>query len=424
MKFLHQQADISQSLSTSAKPDRAVDVNPYRWTILALSIGIQALNSCITTTTSTLAPFIVADMGLTKAMIGFAGGAVNMGMSLTAIMAGRIADKKGERSVLLFCSIFASAAIIFTSRINTFMLLAAALFITGAFCSAPTPVGSKAITNWFPPAQIGFALGLRQTGIPLGGFVGALLLPYIALNWGWRTAMATAGIMLFCGSFICYSLYREHPQTMENKKTKNLNEKREEWSFLRNGSFWYAQITSILFLGAQYVLLTYLVLFLRDTAGIDIRKASLCLAISQLAGITARIVLGLVSDSLLKGARKPALIFEGLVMFVTILILSTFTSNTPFWLAALVSWFYGMSAMGWNGIHIAMVMKLAKKEQGGAAVGVTVSMMQLGVLFIPPMFGYLIDITGSYVLGFRILSFIALLGVLLLLKVHEPKLAD
>lgn len=423
MKDLKEQTDLPQSLNVvTVKTGKAADA--YRWVILALNIGIQALSSCVTTATSTLAPFIVADLGLTKAMMGFAGGSVNMGMSFTAILAGRIADKKGERTVLLIGSTFASLAIILASRVNSFVPLVAALLFTGAFCSAPTPSGSKAITKWFPPAQIGFALGLRQTGIPIGGFLGALLLPYIALNWGWRAAMTTAGIILFCGGLVCYSLYKEHPQTLENKKNGKPKKTGEEWAFLRIHSFWYAQVTSIVFLGAQYVLLTYLVLFLNDTAGISIKLASFCLAISQLGGIFARIVLGKVSDSFLKGARTPAFIFEGFLLIGTLLILSTFNSTTPFWMAVIAAWFFGMSAMGWNGIHIALVMKLAKKEQGGAAVGVTISAMQLGVLLIPPMFGYLIDISGSYRLSFLILSFVTLLATLLLFKVREPKLAE
>lgn len=396
----------------------------YRWVILALNLGIQALSSCVSTATSTLAPFIVADLGLTKAMIGFAGGSVNMGMAFTSILSGRIADKKGERTVLLLGSVLASSAIIITSRVNTFGLLVAMLLLTGAFSSAPTPAGSKAITKWFPPSQIGLALGLRQTGIPVGGFLGAMLLPHIALNWGWRVAMIVAGAMLCCGGLVCYSLYREHPQTEAQKKEGMKARTHQEWSFLRNQSFWYAQITSIVFLGAQYVLLTYLVLFLRDTTGVEIKKASFCLALSQLGGIFARIVLGLVSDSFSKGARKPAFIFEGFLLLGTLLFFASFRENTPFWLGALGSWFFGMSAMGWNGIHIALVMKLAGKEQGGSAVGVTISAMQLGVLLIPPFFGYLVDISGAYHLSFMVLSLLTLLATLLLFKVREPQLAE
>lgn len=414
---MNKQVDIPQSLNTA-------DMNPYRWVILALNIGIQALNSSITTATSTLAPFIVADLGLTKAMMGFAGGSVNIGMSFTSVMAGRIADKKGERKVLLFGSSMASLAIIFTSRFNSYVPLVIFLMITGAFCSVPTPAGSKAITKWFPPAQIGLALGLRQTGIPIGGFLGAMLLPYIALNWGWRTALATAGVLLFCGGLVCYSLYREHPRTLENKSSGRAVKKEEEWSFLHNKSFWYAEITAIVFLGAQYVLLTYLVLFLKETAGISIKMASLCLAVSQLGGIFARIILGIVSDFYLKGARKPAFIFEGFLLVSTLLVLSTFTGTTPFWMAVLVSWFFGMSAMGWNGILIALIMKLAKKEQGGAIVGVSLSAMQLGVLFIPPLFGYIIDITGSYRLSFIALALVSLLATFLIFKINEPELAE
>src|SRR5439155_26212244 len=40
--------------------------------------------------------------------------------------------------------------------------------------------GPKTIIHWFAPNRRGTALGIRQTGVPLGGVVASLLLPGIA----------------------------------------------------------------------------------------------------------------------------------------------------------------------------------------------------------------------------------------------------
>jgi len=179
--------------------------------ILALNTGVQVAHACVTTAVGVLAPFLVADLGLTKAMVGLAGGAVNFGMAFTALLAGWLADKKGERAVLFAGSIITGIAIIVTSRADSSFTLLTMLILTGAGASSPTPAGSKAIQRWFPTTKLGFALGVRQTGIPLGGFIGALLLPVVAAEWGWRMAMVTAGILTILGGGVYYLFYRESP---------------------------------------------------------------------------------------------------------------------------------------------------------------------------------------------------------------------
>lgn len=407
---------------TSETPlgDKDRNAAGYRWVILALNTGVQAAHACVTTVIGVLAPFLVADLGLTKAMIGLAGGAVNLGMSFTALLAGRLADKKGERAVLVAGSIITGIAIIMTSRADSYATLLTLLIFTGAGASSPTPAGSKAIQRWFPAAKLGFALGVRQTGIPLGGFIGALTLPVVASEWGWRTAMVTVGLLTIAGGLVYYFFYRESPAA-EAKGAQPSKGIAGEWGFLRDGNMWLVIFMSIIFVGAQFDMLTYLVLYLHDQAGLDIALASVCLAITQLGGIFARIALGIVSDTVFNGARKPALVILGGILVATALVLVFFSPATPFWAIVAVSWFFGVSAMGWNGLFVALAMKLAGKESGGTAVGFCLMVMQIGVLVFPPLFGLLIDLTGSYRLSWLSLAGAALVGTLLIARVAEPR---
>ncbi|MDR7868655.1 MAG: MFS transporter [Sporomusaceae bacterium] len=410
---------MNQSTDT-ARRATAEKAGSYRWVILALNTGVQAAHACITTAVGTLAPFLIADLGLTKAMIGMAGGAVNIGMSFTAVLAGRLADKKGEKVVLVAGSLLTGIAIIITSQAASYSTLLTLLILTGAGASTPTPAGSKTIQRWFPEAKLGFALGIRQTGIPLGGFFGALILPLVAATWGWQAAMVTAGVLTIAGGVVYYFLYRESPAAQIESQNFRQKNTAGEWLFLRDINLWLVIFMSIIFIGAQFDMLTYLVLYLHDQVGLSVTVASACLAITQLGGIVARITLGFMSDTVFKGARKPALIILGVIMTATVLSLTLFNPGMPFWVVAVVSWFFGVSAMGWNGIFVALAMKLAGKEHGGAVVGFCLMIMQIGVLVFPPLFGLLIDITGSYQSSWITLAGAVLLGTLLIARVHEP----
>lgn len=407
--------------SDTSREIAAENTGNYRWVVLALNTAVQAVHACITTAVGTLAPFLVADLGLTKTMIGLAGGAVNIGMSFTALFAGKLTDKKGERVVLVAGSLLTGLAIIVTSRAESYSTLLTLLIATGAAASTPTPAGSKTIQRWFPESKLGIALGIRQTGIPLGGFFGALILPLVAANWGWRAAMVTAGALTITGGVAYYFLYREAPAVQPGRRSLAQKGSTGEWPFLRDINLWLVIFMSIIFLGAQFDMLTYLVLYLHDQVGMEVAAASTCLAITQLGGIVARVALGFMSDTVFKGARKPALIMQGVIMSATILSLTFFATGTKFWVAAVVSWFFGVTAMGWNGVFVALAMKLAGKEHGGAVVGFCLMVMQIGVLVFPPLFGFLIDLTGSYQWSWISLAGAVLVGTLLIARVQEPE---
>jgi predicted MFS family arabinose efflux permease len=402
------------------KAAAGINVNSYRWTALVMNTALQTMQSVVSTSTGVLAPFVVADLGLTKAMIGFAGGAVNIGMSGTALLAGRLADKKGEKPVLAVGAIMAGLAITLASRAVSFYTLAAALLFTGLWSSTTTPAGSKAMMKWFPPDRLGLALGIRQTGVPLGGFIGALLLPVLAQNWGWRTAMAAAGCIVIIGGVGFYISYKDFPAPVEQAGKEKEQSPGGSWTFLRNAGIWLAILAGLVFQGSQFIMLTYLVLYLRDSVGLKVAVASLCLAAAQLGGIAGRVGLGYFSDVFFHGARKPVLIMEGVLLTAVTVSLSAFHAGTPFGVMALVSWFFGLSAMGWSGLHIALITKLAGQEQGGAAVGLCIALLQAGTLLFPPLFGHIIDMTGSYRLSWLGLAFAALLGTSLVLRVREP----
>ena len=62
-----------------------------------------------------------------------------------------------------------------------------------------------------------------------------------------------------------------------------------------------------------------------------------------------------------------------------------------------------------------IVTELVPKEESGLATGITITISSLGVMFIPPFFGFLIDKSGDFSAGW---GFLVLLmgGIVLLLR--------
>jgi MFS family permease len=66
------------------------------------------------------------------------------------------------------------------------------------------------------------------------------------------------------------------------------------------------------------------------------------------------------------------------------------------------------------------VAELAGREQSASAAGLNLTTSSLGIVFAPPLFGALVDATGSYPLGFGALALLALGSLLLLLAIRPP----
>ena len=51
------------------------------------------------------------------------------------------------------------------------------------FYSVSQPGGSKVILKWFPNENRGLAMGIRQAGIPIGGALTGVLIPFLAIQY-------------------------------------------------------------------------------------------------------------------------------------------------------------------------------------------------------------------------------------------------
>jgi MFS family permease len=73
------------------------------------------------------------------------------------------------------------------------------------------PTSTEAVMAWSPPAHRATLVGLKQVGLPLGGMLGAALLPALALALGWRTALVASAGLIAAGAVASVLIYHEPP---------------------------------------------------------------------------------------------------------------------------------------------------------------------------------------------------------------------
>ncbi len=365
-----------------------------------------------------LVPFIQHELRLSRTEVGFISSVLNGGVACAAIAAGKAADRIGERLIMAYGAIGIGLFAIGLNWTANYGALLFVLLLIGLAAATSTPAGSKAVVGWFSGTERATAMGIRQTGIPLGGAIAALSLPSLALGFGWRLALTCAGVIAIAMGFAALRLYEEPSgaNLLGSKKAmagiKDLLRMREIWAVLL-----YVFTLS----GAQWCYLTYIELYLTQTLQFPIRAAAALLAIGQIFGTGGRIGWGVVSDRLMGGRRKPGLLLVGFLATLMTLGVSLFSANTPFVLVAALVALFGLTIMGWNGLYLALISELVGTRVAGLSIGLSNTGAFLGIVVLPPLFGFLVDHTGSYRLAWMALAAMVLIALSALPSIHEPE---
>jgi sugar phosphate permease len=398
-----------KNFSRSKKGKKKLDMEFLKWLILILTTSVQATIAIVAQGVGPLAPFLVSDLGLTKHQVGFTGGAIMVGTAFTAFVSGLLVDHYGEKVVLILGALLTGITAIMASQAQSFIVLILLLFIAGLWVASSTPAGSKAIMQWFPATNLGFALSFRQTGVPIGGAIAALLMPKIATLYDWRMAMIVMGLFPIAGAFACWIFYVDHPSEPKDARSQRPKLK---WNQLIRRDILLVCFTALTLISSQYTVITYLILYVQDKLKLSIGYASLSLVFFQLGGSIGRIFWGIVSDRYFNGARKPVITIIGIISSGICLLVQIMNSGYPLYLVWLICWFFGFTLTGWNGLNIAILSKLVGPDYSATAVGFSLTLSQIGVLSIPPLFGLLVDLRGAYELSWGLLALWIGLGIL------------
>jgi MFS family permease len=374
-------------------------VSGYRWTILALGTAAQASYAAVFLGVAVLAPFLRADYDLSLTEIGLALATVSIGSMVTLLPWGLLADRIGERAVLAGGLGAAAVAMVAAAYASSFASLVAALTVAGAAGASVNAASGRAVMSWFDAGQRGFALGIRQTAIPIGGAVAALVLPAVATAGGLRAAfLALAGGCF--GAAVAGGIgLREAPPDREETLTRSEHP-------LRDRRIWRLAVASALLVGAQMSVLAFAVLFLHDERSLSTAVAAALLAIMQLLGAGLRIGMGRWSDRV--GRRVAPLLRLSFALAVA---LSTSAALTEAPLALLLPALVLAGALGlsWNGLAFTATAELAGRARSGAALGFQQTALSIAAAATPPLFAALVE-ASSWGIAFGCAAVLPLAG--------------
>jgi sugar phosphate permease len=358
-----------------------------------------------------LTPFLRDELNLTHAEVGMLMSFIYIGVVSSSLFFGWITDLLGERRVLILGLGIQGLFMIGFAWVHSFFIGGVLLLLSGIGYSGVNPATTKGVIRWFPPQGRATAMGVKQTGIPLGGILAASTLPGLSLAFGWRVSVILVSVATLVSILVVRigiplaAPSHDQPSGMR-------------WALFRevlfNRSILALSIMGIFLAGAQLAIITHLVLFLKKEYLFSTVLAGLLLALVQAGGIAGRIGWGLVSDFLARGRRKSILVIIGIIAVLQLFLLGRIGPDIPSSLLVVFIALLGSTTIGYHGVLFGLMGEIVRKEVVGLATGFSLTITFLGVVLYPPLFGHVVDRLGSYCPAWDMLalSWIAALFIL------------
>jgi sugar phosphate permease len=326
-----------------------------------------------------IAPALRESYGLSVGQIGVVLAAEWAGALLTFVPWGLAADRLGERWVLTTglgaCGLILAAI----ATVEEFWPLVLLLALAGAFGASVSAASGRAVMHWFGPEERGLALGVRQTAIPAGGLVAALVLPQLSVD----------SAFLFLGGF-CLAGALAGGVVIRECVRDGIEPETVPWT-LRDRRLWVLCLGSGMYVVGQVALIGFVVLYLHDERGLSKGAAAAVLAAVQIGAVALRIGAGRWSDLLRK--RVVPLRLIGLVTCTAMAVVTALLS-APLALLLPSIVVAGSFSMAWNGLSFTAAAELAGHRRSGAAIGVQQSAISAAGVAASPLFALAVASTS------------------------------
>jgi sugar phosphate permease len=371
-----------------------------------------------------LAPFIQAALGISRTQIGALMSFHSVGWAVFGLSAGGLVERSGIRLWILLCPVVSGIASFLLAKIDSFSQGALVFLTLGFIFAFLNPATTKAIIMGFPKTRRGIAIAIKQTGTPAGVFLASAALPVIAVSAGWERAMVFVAAVNIAVGVCGWFLYKEEngiPAEDENGCRRQGSFKKDFNELIHNSNFLLISILQGVFNISQFVIQSYLVLYLVEAIGYSAVYAGFVMAVTQLSGVFGRVLWGFVSDFVFAGKRVPTLQIVGLTTFMGLTGLALITRDTPAWIIWIIASMAGAGSIGFGGTSILLRAELAGQKLAATSTGMGMAIAAWGVLLGPPLFGFIVDTINSYRIAWELVAGVTLAATLLLRLINEYK---
>ena len=190
-------------------PGRTRKSGGTRWWIVWTLFFSTVTNYISRQTFSVLSPMLARQYHFSHTDLARILGAFQISYAITWLLGGIFLDAAGTRLGLALAVSFWSVVNLLTGFASSVFGFAAFRFLLGIGEGFNWPGASKTVAEWFPSEERSLAVAIFDSGSSVGGALAALIIPWIAIAFGWRWSFVFSGLLGFVWLMMWLHIY--HP---------------------------------------------------------------------------------------------------------------------------------------------------------------------------------------------------------------------
>jgi ACS family hexuronate transporter-like MFS transporter len=294
------------------------------------------------------------------------------------------------------------------------------------------PASIKCIAEWFPKKERALATGIFNAGTSVGAMITPLVVPWIAVRWGWRWAFLLTGALGFAWLILWLLFYRnpqEHPFCTNSEREYIQSDRpapsgKIRWAqLLAYKQTWAYAAGKFMTDPIWWFYLFWIPDYLQRAHGLRLTKIGLPILVIYVISDLGSIAGGWLSSTLIRrgfavnAARKWAMFLCALCVLPIAIVYRL----SGLWPATIL---IGLAAAGHQGFSanlFTLPSDLFPSRAVGSIVGIGGMAGAIGGMLIAEIVGHVLQWTGSYMVPFFIAAS-AYLVALLLIQTLSPRL--
>ena len=379
---------------------RGIQSGQLRWGVLMMLFMVTVINYLDRQSLSVLAPVIISDLRLSAEQYSHVILAFMIGNAVIQLPFGPFLDRVGVRLGL------GLSVMVWTLGAGLHALAASALslacfrFILGLGEGGNWPASTKAVAEWFPSEERGFAMGFFNGGTAIGAIMAPPVVAFMATKLGWRYAFLLTPLISMLWLIIWFRTYhspQDHPKLCSEERELLINttvagsaatHKKSKSALLTSTRFWGIFAARFITTPVWWFVAYWLPLYLKQQYGFTLVKIGAFAWIPFLAADIGNMVGGALSGRLIGKGQKPVkarLIVLGVSSVVMIASVPAVYARSA-WLSialiSIVTFAYGSWA--------ANILALAADQFEGHEVGTVVSWSGTGAVLGGAIFTFFV----------------------------------
>jgi MFS family permease len=404
-------------------------VGSRRYWIYAFICTLTIINYIDRSTLPLVAKEVATTFDLSPVSMGYLLSSMNWTYLLVLIPGGMICDRWGTKITIGVCIAFWSACAMAGGLANSFSVLLMTRLGLGLGEGPSYPTTGRIIREWAPLDERALATTLFNVGGYAGPAIAALLVTWIASEFGWRASFYATGALGFVWLAFWLVWYhvperaawlsqaeRQKILTGRDAGPSGLIDARDQVGvvdLLRSPSMWALAFTQGCGVYSHYFLLSWLPSYLATTRGLTILNTGFYVTIPYAVATVLALALARVCDRALTahqiraGGRRIAVSIS-LLASSLILFAPAVNSITAIMIMITVSVTANATALSMN--HTMTNDLLRVPSSAGKAYGILATGGNTFGLLAPVVTGYLIRGTGGYEMAFQIAGALLVMG--------------